>query len=196
MNVMLVQGTWSDDANWWKQDVPGNFADAVKRAGHTLVNGRPFIWSTELAGVNPFSSADLRAWRGAGRHLWDRLAPPLCTGIKIPDLCIIAHSHGRQVVKYACHYGLTVDRVILVSGPIRKDVDRETPNARRNIGRLVCLHGGQKDRMQIYGGLFDGFVGRRRDDPDANVNESYADSGHSTFLNDPAQFIRVIKHLK
>lgn len=193
---MLVQGTWGDNDQWWLPDTPGNFAAAVKAAGHRVINGRPFNWHGALGGVTPFTDRDLLVWRGAGSHLYDRLDPPGCPASKIPDLAIVAHSHGRQVVLEALQQGLVAQLVIFVSGPIRKDVDKETSDARGNIeGRFICLHGGKRDYMQILGGLFDSKVGWRREDPRAE-NEAFPDATHSSLLTDPAQFERVLKYLK
>jgi hypothetical protein len=191
MNVLLVQGTWGDDDAWWQRG-NNSFADAVVAAGHTLIHSRAFEWSTDLGGVG-FGNRDLNTWRGAGRHLYDYCDPPRCPAAKIEDLVIIAHSHGRQVVKFACAYGLTVARVILVSGPIRKDVDAETTVARKNIGELICLNGdGWGDRMQWFGGVFDGHLGARRKDPEADINLTFPGASHSSMLCNPAQYNRVI----
>jgi hypothetical protein len=197
MKVMLVQGTWSRDDDWWV-DRPGTFAEAVRLAGHTLVNGRPFYWDTELGGIG-FGNKDLWGWEAAGLHLWDRLDPPYCksAGCRIipSDLCIIAHSHGRQAVKFACHLGLAAAKVIFVSGPVRKDVDEATPNARARIGQLVCINGGWRDRWQVRGALFDGFRGIIRRDPQADIHETFKDADHSSFLNDPKQFDYVLRYI-
>jgi len=192
MNVLLAQGTWGDDDSWWMPN--GSFYQAVKAEGHTILNGRPFNSHLALAGIG-LGDGDLRVWRGAGNHLYDRLDPPLCPKAKPANLCIIAHSHARQQVKFACQAGLAVELVILVSGPIRKDVDRETPNARGRIGKLVCLHGGKGDYMQRLGGLFDGKIQWSREDPQADINEGFPDATHNSLLKDPTQFHRVLKHL-
>lgn len=197
MKVMLVQGTWSRDADWWV-DKPGTFAEAVRLAGHTLINGRPFYWDTELGGIG-FGGKDLWGWEAAGLHLWDRLDPPGCgkkaCRVSATDLCIIAHSHGRQIVKFATHLGLAAAKVILVSGPVRRDVDRATPMSRARIGELVCINGGLKDRWQICGSLFDGFRGIVRKDPQADIHRTYADADHSSFLTKPEQFDYVLRYV-
>ena len=194
MNVLLVQGTWGDNDTWWRPG-GGSFADAVVGAGHTLIDdGRPFEWSTDLGGVG-FGNRDLNTWRGAGRHLYDYCSPPRAPHASIPNLVIVAHSHGRQVVKFACHYGLSPARVILVSGPIRADVDRETSSARARIGELVCLNGGHRDRMQWFGELFDGHLGIRRKDPQADIHLTFSDASHGSLLRDPAQYVRVLAFL-
>lgn len=193
MNVLLCQGTWGDDDLWWRPDAEGNFCAAVRTAGHTVINGRPFNSHLALGGIG-FGDGDLRVWRGAGNHLYDRVDPPLCPASKPPKLVIVAHSHARQQVKFALQAGLTADVVIFVSGPIRKDVDRATPLARGRIGKLVCLHGGRRDIMQRLGGLFDFKLNWSREDPTA-INEGFPDATHSSLLTDPKQFHRVIRHI-
>ncbi len=194
MNVILAQGTWGDDDSWWRPRHAGSFAQAVLSAGHKLLNGRPFNPHLALGGIG-LGNGDLRIWRGAGNHLYDRLDPPLCPACKPDNLVVIGHSHARQAIKFACQAGLTVDVVILVSGPIRKDVDRETPLARGRIGKLVCLHGGRGDYMQRLGGLFDLRLNWDRKDPQADINEGFDDANHSSLLTDPAQFHRVLRHI-
>jgi hypothetical protein len=196
MKVMLVQGTWSFDAAWWKASSP--FVQELTKRGHTVINGRPFVWDTELGGIG-FGDKDLRGWQAAGLHLWDRLDPPTCASksCRIPasDLCIIAHSHGRQVVKFACNAGLAAAKVIFVSGPVRKDVDEATLNARSHIGHLVCINGGRRDRFQWVGELFDGHRGIERKDPQADDWKQFPDADHSSPLNDPKQFDYVLRYL-
>lgn len=192
--VILVQGTWGDDDQWWRASVDDSFAQAVIAAGHRLINGkRAFNWSGPLGGIGPGNS-DLLGWRGAGNHLYDRVDPPEHPEDKPRKLVIIAHSHGRQVVKEALQAGLTADIIIFVSGPIRKDVDAETPLFRSRVRKFVCLHGGKRDYMQVLGQLFDGRVGWKREDPSA-INESFPDAGHSDLLTNPAFYHRVLKHI-
>src|SRR6185369_6232897 len=110
-------------------------------------NGRTFEWDCELGGVG-VGQRDLNGWKFAGQHLYDYLDPPQAVGgskVNFANLCIIAHSHGRQVVKYAHKAGLRSALVILMSGPIRKDVDAATQGWKKNTGRLICLNGGQRD---------------------------------------------------
>lgn len=196
MNVMLVQGTWAKDDSWWRPGSP--FYTAIEDRGHTVINGRPWWWDTELGGIG-FGGKDLWGWEAAGLALWDRLDPPYCKTdacrIDPSTLCIIAHSHGRQPVKFACHLGLAAAKVILVSGPVRKDVDERTPMARTRIGRLVCINGGKKDRWQLRGSVFDGFRGIVRRDTQADDYEQFDDADHSSFLNDPDHFDYVLRYL-
>ena len=195
MKVLLVQGTWGGDDPWWVPRV-GDFAKAVEAAGHEVINGRPFNWEGGLGGIVPFTSADLLIWKGAGRYLREYLDPRRALSPYVPEeTAIIAHSHGRQVVKYACHLGLRVQKVILVSGPVRHDVDERTFGARANMGSLVCINGGKRDRMQIFGGLFDGHWGIHRQDPEATIYEQFPDADHGSFLTDPRHFDYVLRYL-
>ena len=199
MHVCFVQGTHGDDDAWWRPGIDGfvSFHDAVKDAGHTVVNGRPFEWDCQLGGVG-FTDRDLKGWRYAGLHLWDRLDPSLCRMRRVDPatLCIIAHSHGRQVVKYACHMGLQAATVIFVAGPVRKDVDAATRGWDVNVGRVVTLNGAWwRDWIQRLGGVFDGKLRLSRDDDEADHAETFADADHGSLLRNPAQYHRVIAQI-
>lgn len=196
MRVMLVKGTWGLDDNW-DQPGQGSFADAVVAKGHMLVQPRPrpFVWDTQLGGIG-FGDRDLWGWKAAGHHLYDYLVPVLTRQEPGPlGLIIVAHSHARQVVKYACHIGLRASKVIFVSGPVRKDVDERTTSARANIGEIICINGGHEDRWQWLGEAFDGHLGIRRTDPQADRHVTYPDADHSSFLNKPAHYDYVLRHL-
>lgn len=201
MRVLLVQGTWGDDDHWWTLTEGGTtFADAVVAAGHTLVGAdgaRRYVWSTELGGLG-FGDSDLKGWRAAGRHLYDYYVPPLAPHCAPPvdDLVIVSHSHGRQVVRFALQNGLRAHTVIFVSGPVRKDVDRATPDAYAHVGHVIELNGGKADRMQWLGSLFDGHFGIRRTDKAASVHTTYKDAGHSDLLTNPAFYSRVLDHIR
>lgn len=196
--VLLVQGTWGDDDFWWRLGA-NSFADALIARGHTLVgrqHNRFFIWSTELGGIG-FGNNDLRGWRAAGRHLYDYVVPPLapeCAG-SADDLVLIAHSHGRQPVRFALQMGLRARAVIFVSGPVRKDVDEATPHAYANAGSVIALNGGKQDRFQWMGELFDGHFGIVRADKRVTAHKTYKDAGHSDLLTNPAFYARVLDHI-
>ncbi len=199
MHVLLVQGTWGDNDQWWALGRSDNFAAAVAHAGHTLIGypGREFCWSTNLGGWD-IGKRDLKDWEAAGRHLTDYLDPVLCqhTHQWRDDLCIIDHSHGRQPTKFALHHGLRARTVIHVSGPIRADVDALTRKSRANVGRLVTLHGGRRDYMQILGEISDGHLGVMRNDPEADERYVVPSAGHSTLLNDSRHFHNILAQIR
>jgi hypothetical protein len=129
-------------------------------------------------------------WDAAGRALAHYIMPPLCDHAIIPpsETFIIAHSHGGNVVAYACGvYGLKVSGLITVATPVRKNMDAVYKKAAENIDRHLHLYAGWKDYMQILGGLFDGQWGIHRDMPYAEKNAKMP-GGHGDILRDPKLF--------
>lgn len=194
MNVILVPGTWGDNDLWWRME-PGSFADSIQRAGHTVIGrpGREFCWSTNLSGFD-IGRRDLKDWEAGGRHLRDYLDPVLCqTPLDPASLVIVAHSHGRQVTKYALAAGLHAQTVIFVSGPIRHDVDKATVKAKANTCRIICINGeGWGDKMQWFGEVGDGAWGWTRKDAEADQCVTFPKATHSGLLNTPALHHNVI----
>lgn len=196
MNVILVPGTWGDDDQWWRLGVEGNFADALRDAGHRLLGspGREFCWSTNLGGFD-IGKRDLKDWEAGGRHFQDYVFPSLClTGVDPASIWVVSHSHGRQVTRYGLQsMHLKVGGVIFVSGPVRKDVNKATPDFRSHVDRLYVVNGkGWADKMQWFGEMGDGAWGWTRNDPEADQHTTYPDATHSSLLNDPDKFDRVV----
>jgi len=96
------------------------------------------------------------------------------------------------VTKYALHYGAKVEQVFFISGPIRKDVDRETTGARAQVNELICLNGGRKDRLQWLGELFDGHLGVKRKDPEADIHRTIPEADHGSLVRNPAHFHHIL----
>jgi hypothetical protein len=144
-----------------------------------------YMWSTMVDGLDNRNDT----WDAAGRALAHYICPPLIEDclMKPEDTFIIAHSHGGNVVAYACgKYGLQVKGLVTIGTPIRKDMYEIYEAASDNIDRHLHLHGGWKDYWQVLGALFDGRFGIHRDHPCAR-NEK-APGGHGTILRDPATF--------
>ena len=199
MKVLLVHGS-HDSREWTKttgdRSVIRTFADAVVNLGHELVTG--WDWSAAVGGIIPFTRADLNIWSVSGEVLANMVAPIRCRHCAIPgkDLAIIAWSHGRQPVRYALEAGLRAHTVIFVSGPIRRDVARETPRCYDRVSdRIVSLHGDWHDRWQIWGALFDGRLGIRRNDPHPQVTNVRYAGGHGDLIHDPPRFAEVLRYL-
>lgn len=123
-----------------------------------------YMWSTALDGVD----ADNTVWDAAGRALAHYIAPPLLgeSLVKPEDTYIIAHSHGGNVVAYACgKYGLKINGLITIGTPIRKDLYEVYQAASPNITRHLHLYAGWRDYWQVLGALFDGRFGIHRKHP-------------------------------
>jgi hypothetical protein len=183
--VVCVAGThdWcSDDTpRWYKPGSP--FMQILERRGFRpfFASGRPFAWSSSLDGVRGKNSI----WEATGFNLFWYCVPPLAPERCIPpcELMVITHSHGLQPALYAASFGLKIDRLISVTGPVRKDMLHVAAQARPNIRywRHVWTRG---DWWQLAGGLFDRQLGAMRKHPLADDNVMIPGIGHSGLFRD------------
>lgn len=195
--VVLIAGTgaWANDSrvDWYCPTSP--FVSYIAAHGIFPIFGKgidqpcPFVWSTRLGGVG-FGNHDLLEWAAAGANLFMYCVPPLCPDRRLlpSETNIIAHSHGLQVVLYACARGLKVNALVSVGSPIRKDMEATAKAARPNIGRWLHLHSDCSDRWQWLGELFDGHLGIVREHPLADLNDCVPNAGHSSVLERPEYF--------
>lgn len=152
---------------------------------------RPFVWTTALDGL--WSRHHL-TWQAAGENLYAYLAPPVRGGepngvsARGDETRIVAHSHGAQVVAYACARGLKVHRLITVGSPPREDMATVWRAARPQIGRWVHIHSDWTDRWQWLGTIGDGVFGISRQMPRADRNVGIAGVGHTGILADANHF--------
>jgi hypothetical protein len=190
MRPILVAGTnaYEDDGRgrWYCPESP--FAAFLAAHGVApLFDGgagapRPFVWSTALDGI--FSRQHAQ-WSAGGAAL-AYFATPARTGT---PAAVIAHSHGLQVVLYACaYYGLTLDALVSVGSPVRSDMAGVAQKARPRIRRWLHLHSDNSDRWQWVGELFDGHLGIVREHPLADRNDAVPGVGHTGVLEEPADF--------
>lgn len=194
-----VHGTWgwpATSGDWWQADSPLSWF--LMR--HGLAPMRPkdlFSWSGDVDGWLrwPFGANRSHCdWQAGGKALrwYLRDGRSRRNYVRVTDRRVIAHSHGLQVVLYACSEGLRVDRLLSVTGPIRDDMAEIAARARPNIRRWVHVHTDAKDRMQVYGAMFDGVWGIHRKAiwGSVHADEHIEIPGirHSGLLNDPALF--------
>lgn len=182
---VLVPGTHSTlrkESQWWEPGSP--FNQLLQRNGLTPARTRPFIWSSNLDGVSFWPWQWFRKdnhvdWKAAGEALisYLELVP------YVEDRNLIAHSHGLQVVLYAAAAGMPINSLISVMSPVRGDMKDVAQAARPNIGRWLHLHSDKSDKMQMWGGLFDGQWGVHRTHPLADENQPFPGIGHSTILH-------------
>ena len=187
--VVLVAGTHSwrgkKTSDWHVKDsLFCNYLQSIGVAvvGHK-VGGRPFVWSTNLGGLNPFSKGDLLVWEAAGHSLYSYIVPPLAPKMRIPPehTVIVSHSHGLQVVLYAASLGLQIDTLIDVAGPVRGDMMPVAEQARPHIRRWHHVHAGRRDKWQLGGQFLDGVLGFVREHPLAQ-NVAIKDANHGDVL--------------
>lgn len=186
MNPILVAGTWAwqDDGktNWF---CPGHpFGQFLTEQGFppTYDGDKPFIWSTDLAGVPFFTSK--KDWAAGGAALAYFVKEKLqCPG---EQTAIIEHSHGLQVVAYAAaEHDLKINTLISVGSPIRKDMQKQYEALRSNTKYWLHIHSDKSDHMQWFGELFDGHFGIVRETPLADRNDFVPKVGHSDLLYYP-----------
>lgn len=192
--VVCVAGThdWSSDettSRWYRRGSP--FVTLLSRSTEPVFTpeGSPFTWSTDLGGVG-FGKSDLNVWDAAGQNLFWYCVPPRCPERRIPgaELTIITHSHGLQPVLFACgQYGLKVNRLISVTGPVRGDMEAMARLARPNITLWQHLYA-KRDFWQLVGGLFDGHLGFHQKHPLADENHFVEGTNHSQLLRDADRF--------
>lgn len=188
--VVLVAGTYGLEGNvtseWWYPTSP--FAAFLSTHGiSTVGKTRPFEWSTNIDGLigKPID------WIAGGANLLSYLVPVLCEDRRMPpnQTHIICHSHGLQVVLYACEMGLKVDTLVSVCRPVRQDVMNACPHARSRIRSWTHLYSNNRDYWQALGEFMDGgHWGIVRKHPWADKNDYTADVGHTGLLEDEQQF--------
>src|SRR5574339_654723 len=113
---ITVAGTSGATAqgDWYLPD--SDFSKFLEEHGCIQLELNPlkrYMWSTALDGVDANNST----WDAAGRALAHYIAPPLLDKSLVApqDTYIIAHSHGGNVVAYACgKYGLKINGLITV----------------------------------------------------------------------------------
>jgi len=174
-------------SDWYHPQSPFVLFLAAHDLQH-LCPERPFVWSTDLDGA-PFSGSDHTDWKAAGWALYDYLVPATvhCATV-LHDRNVIAHSHGLQAVLYASANGLTINTLVSVSSPVRKDMMEVARKARPNIGYWLHLHSDNSDRVQWFGEIGDGAFGIVREHPLADRNDAVPSVGHSDILFKPEDF--------
>jgi pimeloyl-ACP methyl ester carboxylesterase len=185
---ITVAGTWGShhEQDWWSPE--SNFSKfLLEHDCEQLVTSplKRYMWSTVLDGVDSRNDT----WDAAGRALAHYITPPLLDKslVKPDDTYIIAHSHGGNVVAYACaEYGLKINGLITVGTPIRKDLYDVYKAASSNISRHLHLYAGWRDYWQTFGALFDGRFGIHRQHPYATRNGKVPGGNHGSILRDPS----------
>lgn len=189
MQPVLVAGTnsWMDDGrcDWY---CPGHpFALFLESHGCApMFNGpRPFVWTTDLAGIPFFTNR--KEWSAGGAAL----AYFVMAMNRAPkaETAVIAHSHGLQVAAYAAaEYDLKIHTLVTVGSPIRKDMAKQYKALRLNTRYWLHVHSDCSDRWQWLGEMFDGHFGIVRDCVLADRNAYVRGVGHSELLRDPVQY--------
>lgn len=193
-----VHGTWGHPpqvGDWWLSNSE-LMAFLGKHGLEPLRPSDPFLWSGDVnGGIDwPWSSRDHTDWQAGGHALRWYLREGT-DYVPINQRRIVSHSHGLQVVLYACAQGLKIDRLLSITGPVRDDMKEIAAMARPNIGRWHHAYS-DGDRMQAFGAMLDGAWGiHRKAIYQSRVGLIAADQnigikkiGHSGVLRDPQYF--------
>lgn len=155
---------------------------------------RPFTWTTDLNGHRFWrrwlgrksTSVD---WLVGGINLYAYLQPPLGSAVvPLERANLIAHSHGLQVVLFACSMGLKIRRLVSVGSPVRADLDATAVKAKANIEQWIHVYSDRSDRFQWLGTIGDGVFGITRQHPHAHINICVPGVAHTRLLNDAKTF--------
>lgn len=197
---LAIPGTWgwngSSDGQWHDPSSP--WSAYMRGQGFEHLRGpdrRPFVWTTDVNGEQFWrrwfgKKPKINDWQAGGHNLFAWLVPPLAPDRRQPPerTHLIAHSHGLQLVLFACADGLKVNTLISIGSPVRADMLEVARRARPNIGYWLHLHSDCSDRMQWLGELGDGALRIARAHPYADVNHALPKVGHSRILNDSHLF--------
>lgn len=191
-NYVPIQGTnsWTDiplkrltraERLWWQSG--SAFTNYLLESDLKILHPEmPFIWDTDISGV--FWTRGNRDWQAAGaalRSYFELAQTPM------EDRNIVAHSHGLQVVLYACGQGLQIRNLISVGGPVRVDMEEVAKVARLRIGYWLAISD-PDDQIQREGEWFDGAFGYVSKNKYADVNDQIKGIAHSNVLYDPSFF--------
>lgn len=106
--TIMIHGTWASDEKWWRPG--GDFFQYVK---------------DELDRPDLYGAKDQYQWSGKN---WDSsrrtAANDLNSWLRSHPAAVVnifAHSHGANVAMLATHQGITVNRLVMLSPPVRKD---------------------------------------------------------------------------
>jgi hypothetical protein len=194
-----VAGTWgwseSEDGvyDWWEYG--SEFNKFCYERNTILVRpNNPFIWSTNLDGTF------LGRWEWVGKLLnhskgnrnWDAAGWAFSqyqSTISYWSRPVISHSHGFQVVAYACgKYNLKIPLLVTFGAPIRSDLKELYCKARNNIKHWIHIYDPNDDIIQWLGMLFDNDIANIPDCELADVRLRIPNSQHSNLLKNPDYF--------
>jgi hypothetical protein len=177
--VVLVHGTGR--GTWAEPDRP--FRALLHDAGLRVIEP-PFEWSGDLSGIPSFTGTQKHSdWRAGGFALALYLR-----SLPYEDRNVIAHSHGGQCAAYAAaRWGrlAPIRRLVTVSTPVRSDMEPVWTDAKPSVGFWLHVASKETDWTARFGQLFDGHIGWKSRQKQANVNAIIPKFGHSHGLMDP-----------
>lgn len=181
-----IAGTdaWRDG---WVVDDEHPFPQFMRAHGFRPIraeDGRPFRWSTRLAGLKPWG--DERDWIAGADALYYFLK-----GVEFYDRIIFAHSHGGQVAAICAASKVPIRCLVTIGTPVRTDIPWD--QAEEYIGTHVHVYDDKWDWMGWLGSIGDGHVSDRRDFTRPDVcNVALKGISHSKIVRDPDEYHRWV----
>jgi pimeloyl-ACP methyl ester carboxylesterase len=106
--TIIIHGTWASDGTWWRPG--GDFFEFAR---------------TDLNRADLYDRSDLFMWSGKNRDSKRRQAAlaldKWLRGHPARKVNVFAHSHGGNVAMLATHQGIRIDRLVMLSPPVRPD---------------------------------------------------------------------------
>ncbi len=189
MFYIPVQGTggWKDK-EWWTPESP--FTTYLESFDWKVWKPKdPFIWSTDIDGASLWDyirgkgGNDHKDWAAGGKALLYYLR-----NVPVKHRNLLTHSHGLQVALYAASYGIHLNSVIDIAGPVRKDMHDVAMRAKPHMPKWVHVMDEKSDKIAWAGQLFDGAWFGTRADVLADVNLKLPKISHSNLLRDANYF--------
>lgn len=184
-----IGGTWDWDDNtkvrWYKSN--SEFSLFMSLHGfHQLFPNTPFKWSMEIDGIPLPSRTKHSNWRAGAKALIYYLQ---LTEIPLHKRNIICHSHGLNVVLYACgQEGLKLNNLISVASPIRNDMCEIADIAQDNIENWLHIRDARTDWRGTLGQIWDGKWSLDRTNKWADDEDIVREISHSKIIRDKTCF--------
>lgn len=106
--TVIIHGTWASDEGWWQPG--GDFYDYVL---------------TDLGHTDLYGNTDRFRWSGKNKDRKRRQAAvALNQWLKAHPASVVnvfGHSHGANVAMLATHEGVRMDKLVMLSPPVRSD---------------------------------------------------------------------------
>ena len=106
--TIMIHGTWASNGKWWRPG--GDFFEYVKK---------------DLGRSDLYSKSDRFVWSGKNRDRKRKQAgvelSKWLKEHKSSEVNVFAHSHGANIAMLATHQDIRMDRLIMLSPPVRKD---------------------------------------------------------------------------
>lgn len=106
--TVMIHGTWASDGEWWRPS--GDFFEYVKK---------------ELLRTDLYGEKDQFKWSGKNRDSKRRKAGASLGewlgAHPAAEVNVFAHSHGANVAMLSTHNDTRIDRLVMLSPPVRKD---------------------------------------------------------------------------